>query len=220
MKDKFLENALKKVIDLKNVLFVTAQFTDKSYDIDIYCVVKNNEQSQVSIYKDHYWIEIFVDTWSNMIQKIKNYDEIAVGFITKMDLVESLSNIKYYHRAKKIIKKKYTLPEKRKRLLQYRIKVLSSKYFSAKSKVDKNFFAGQLLPHLIMAIFNKYGIWPQSPKKWINQIRILKKPESRQIIKIMNGTAKADSLINKLTSDFKGIYQIKDKKNNKITYLG
>ena len=219
MNIKLIKKELEKYIDLKNVLFITAQFTDTSYDIYIYCVVKDAEKSQVHIYKKDCWIEIFIDKWSDMVQKIKNYDEIAVGFIERMNFVETLSDKGSYKKAKKLIKRKYSLPIKRRSLLQYRIKVLSSKYFSATTNASKRFFIGQLMPHLIMAIFNKYGIWPHSPKKWIEQMKGLKKPESKQIINIIENNAKADNLITTLTYGFKGLRQLKDK-NNKITYLG
>lgn len=221
MKINWIDGELKKFVERKNILFVTAQFTDVSSDIDIYCVIKKGLKSQVHIYKRHNcWIEIFIDTWGDMAQKIKNYDEIAVSFVTRMDLVAHLSNDIYYRKALQLIKTKYRLPIKRKGLLQYRIKVLYSKYFSAIDNKNRKFFVGQLLPHLTLAVFEKYGIWPESPKKWIYQLEQIKKPESKQILKVLDGYAKVDNLIEIFTSDFKGIHLVKDKKNNKITYLG
>lgn len=221
MKINWVDRELKKFVEQKNILFATVQFTDKSSDIDIYCVVKKGLKSQVHIYKkNNYWIEIFIDTWEDMAQKIKNCDEIAVGFISRMDLINHLSSGIYYRKALRLIKIKYKLPIKRKKLLQYRIKVLASKYFSTVDNKNREFFVGQLLPYLIMAVFEKYGIWPESPKKWIYQLEQIKKSESKKILKVLDRRAKVDNLIKIFTSDFKGIHLIKDNKNNEITFLG
>ncbi|MDP3015425.1 MAG: hypothetical protein Q8N28_03405 [bacterium] len=221
MKINWIDGELKKFVERKNILFVTAQFTDKSSDIDIYCVVKKGLKSQIHIYKkNNYWIEIFIDVWEDMARKIENYDEIAVSFISRMDLVAHLSNDIYYRKALQLIKAKYKLPIKRKELLQYRIKVLASKYFSAIDSKNRNFFIGQLLPYLALAVFEKYGIWPESPKRWIYQLEQIKKPESKQILRVLKGDAKLDNLVKIFTSDFKEMHLVKDKKNNKITYLG
>lgn len=221
MKINWIDRELKKFVERKNILFVTAQFTDKSSDIDIYCVVKKGLKSQIHIYKkNNYWIEIFIDAWEDMTQKIENYDEIAVSFISKMDLVAHLSNDNYYRKALQLIKVKYKLPIKKKELLQYRIKVLASKYFSAIDSKNRDFFVGQLLPYLTLAVFEKYGIWPESPKKWIYQLEQIKKPESKKMLEVLDGHAKVDNLIKIFTSDFKGIHLMKDNKNNKTTFLG
>ncbi|MEK7534314.1 MAG: hypothetical protein AAB600_03145 [Patescibacteria group bacterium] len=221
MKTNWIEKELEKFVERGSILFVTAQGADKSSDIDIYCVIKNGLKSQIHIYKkNNCWIEVFIDTWDDMASKIKNFDEIAVGFISKMDPLARLSNVYYHRKALKLIGAKYKLPNERKRLLQYRIKVLASKYYSSVNEKNEHFFVGQLMPFLIMAVFSKYGVWPKSPKKWIWQLEQIKKPESKQLLKILDGKAKVDNLIEELTLDFEGISLEKNKENNKITYLG
>lgn len=216
-----IEKELVRFINPQNILFATFQSGGESSDTDIYCVCKSGTRAQVHIYKKGLeWVEIFIDPWEDMVAKIKNADEITVSFITRMNFMDGVGRKKYLDDAKKLVKKKYKLPSERKKLLQYRVKTLASKYFSARNHEMANFFQGQIQPHLIILIFEKYGVWPDSPKKWAKQLELIGKPESKLMLGILRGSAKADGLINKLTRTFSGITKFKDKRNNKLTYLG
>ncbi|TSC95361.1 MAG: hypothetical protein Athens101410_611 [Parcubacteria group bacterium Athens1014_10] len=221
MNTTFVKNELLSFVNLDNILFVTTQSIDISSDIDIYCVAKNNIKSQVHIYKKNgYWIEVFIDTWDDMRQKIKNNDEIVVGFILRMQLIEFLSNRNAFNDAVQLINDKYEIVQERKTILMYRIKVLSSKYLSATNTQTRSFFKGQLIPLFALIVFDKYGVWPESPKKWIEQLKRMKKTESRQIVQCIDSDENIDELIKISTKNFKGIHIEKDSENNKITYLG
>jgi len=209
-----------KFIPKKYILFITAQGTSvsRSSDVDIYCVANDKVKSRVHIFKDgNKRIEVFIDSWKDMVQKIKNFDEIAVGFITRMKLITGSS---YHENAKSLIKDKFYLPPKRLLLLQYRIVVIGSKYISAKDHIGRSFFKGQVIPYLMLALFEKNGIWPHSPKHWIEQLIAMNDADAKTILNAIHTNTDLTQLIKKYTISFRGIHLKKESKDNKITYLG
>lgn len=220
MKDHTIIKELKKFIPIKKVLFATAQSGSISSDVDVYCVVKNIAKSQAIIFKERgKLIEIFIDSWDDMVGKIKNYDEITVGFILRMKPIINGNN--FYNKAKLLIKKTFHLPPERLSRLQYRIKVIGSKYLSAKDPHSREFFRGQIMPYLIMALFSQYGVWPDSPKKWVFQLRSINAPDARLILKaLINKKINLKKIIYKFTINFPGLRVYREHGGNKLTYLG
>lgn len=126
-----MENLIQKYIfgsfNKENVKFINAQGIESGADFDIYCVADDSVKSSVKIFKnENHWVEIFIDTWSDMKSKISNSDEICVSFIK--DMRNIFDNISSLESAKALIPENFKLPVKRRNLIYYRIKVLYSKY--------------------------------------------------------------------------------------------
>ncbi len=201
----------------KDILFVNAQGLESGSDIDIYCVIRNNNNSSVKIFEiNGVWVEIFIDTWKDMETKISNADEICVSFITKMQNHYSSGNS--YKEATKLIPSKFRIPEKRKNILYYRIKVLLSKYLSSKSKQEKKYFKGQIMPILFLLAFSKIQKWPPSPKKWITALNQSNNSFVKNVLLSIDNEKEFVNLAKLCEKKFKGI-DIPNKINNSMTLL-
>lgn len=218
MDERYIVANVLKFIPRRHILFITAQDTSISSDVDIYCVISNKIKSQVHIFRDgNKQVEVFIDSWDDMVQKIKNFDEIVVSFIMRMKLIADNG---YYKKAKSLVKKKFHLPKNRLSLLQYRIAVIGSKYISAKDPLSRSFFKGQVISYLVLALLEKHGIWPQSPKRWIEQLKALNTADAKIILDAIQANADLTKVIKRFADGFKEIHLIKEGKDNKLTYLG
>lgn len=205
---------------LQNIHFITKQGLESGSDIDIYCVVKNSQESRVLIEeRDGIWSEMFIDSWNDMTEKIVNADEIVRNFIIDMPLLYTEDDS--HLRARALIPAQYALPIERRNLLYYRIKVLGSKYLSAVDARTQAFFRGQLYPHLALAIFDRYGLWPRGPKQWLRQLEEMGESESEALLQVLNDNAVIPrELIHMFADKFNGLDIKKAAGKNKITYLG
>ncbi|MGN7765834.1 hypothetical protein [Paenibacillus sp. 22594] len=208
-----MENILEKIkpyVSLSSVLFITSQHKD-SYDIDIYCVVKAGHSSfHLFQDEDGRWIELFVDSKKGMLRKINNVDEICINFITEMNLIygDRVYFDEIYNRAFDK-KKSYKLPEERKVLIKYRIKVLASKLHSTPADNQEHFILNALTYPLIQLILDEYSIFPASPKKWIIQLKeALPLPIFNDEVNalIERDRTQVLKLVEKYTSDFEFLH--------------
>lgn len=209
-----------RIVPKKKILFAIAQDLKRSSDLDVYCVVKNPYQSRVRIYKkNNIRVEIFLDSQNDLIQKIQNRDEIAAGFLKTFSLVRGLGDARYLSHAKKMLPKRYQLPHTRRSLLQYRIQVINSKYKYSKSSLSRDFFRGQLMPYLVLATLERHGVWPESPKNWIQQLQGLNYIDAKKLLRAWHKHRELQTVADEISSPFVGINLIKKKNQNKLTYL-
>lgn len=167
-----------KFVPKEEILLVLSNYRDKksnSSDIDIYCIT--TEESSVHLFynEENEWVEIFLDSISDVYKKIENIDEISINFIRELRL-EFGDNDLYYKLIAKtdIIVGNYCLPSKRKNLLKYRVKVLLSKYINPEpeqSITQQHFILNAITYPLIQLILENYKIFPASPKLWIRQLQ-------------------------------------------------
>lgn len=217
-----MENIIQKYIfeqfDKSKIRFINAQGLDEGSDYDIYCVVDDPIESTVQIFKNgNDWVEIFIDSWSDMRNKIENSDEICVSFIRDMRNVFNNNSLEY---AKAFIPKKFKIPQKRINLIYYRIKVLYSKYNGVDTENEKQYFKGLILQQLFMLTFDHTGIWPSSPKRWFYQMERMNDDFARKVIAAQNDTMLFRKICNEKENKFIGINIVKEGNDNQITFLG
>lgn len=217
-----MENILQKHIfeqlDKSKIRFINAQGLEGGSDYDIYCVVDDSIESTVRIFKDgNDWVEIFIDSWSDMKNKIENSDEICVSFIRNMRNVFDNNSFEY---AKTFIPEKFKIPQKRINLIYYRIKVLYSKYNGVSTEKEKQYFKGLILQQLFMLVFDHSGIWPSSPKKWFLQIERMNYDFARKVIIAQDDKILFEKICNEEESKFMGISIVKKSIDNQVTFLG
>ncbi len=200
-----------KIVDLVadiipkiKIIFITTQHGTSTSDVDVYCVASVRKSSVHVFFKNNRLYEIFIDSIENLKKKAKNRDEITFSFLHRMKLVYGNKTI--HKKFKNLFPKRYSMPEHRLQKLIYRIKVIGSKYTSSKNALSKNFFLGQLIQYFIMLEFHLNGIWPASPKKWIEQLNKMKTTTSKQLRRLIsNKNTNVDSLISEYTKNFKGL---------------
>jgi hypothetical protein len=201
----------------KYIRFINIQGVESGSDIDIYCVVSDSIKSKVIIFKENgIWIEIFIDNWSDMKRKIINYDEICVGLITSL---KNYWGEDYLKQAKKIIPERFRIPLQRKNIFYYRIKVLFSKYKSVLSLHEKNYFKNLIFQQLFMLAFDYSGRWPESPKKWFSQIKLINNSYTNKLISSFDKEEVFIKICKEEAQKFKGIKMIKESKNNQFTFI-
>lgn len=216
-----------KYVSPDDILVLTCVTPPVSSDIDIYCITKNTSSSIHMFYdQDGVWNELFVDNIADTYNKLQNVDEIIVNFLLDMDFIYG-NKLKYETLQKEAerVKNKYKLPQKRKDVVRYRIKVLSSKYFNPIKPVDslqQHFLLNSLNYYLVQLILENYHIFPSSPKKWILQLKE-KLPKQdldvlENLIKGQISSRKLKQLVNRYTMDLKTI-DIDKSKDNKITFI-
>ena len=200
-----------KIVDLvvdmvpkTKIIFITAQYGKSTSDVDIYCVA-DVRKSYVHIFlKNDRLYEIFIDSIKNLKKKAKNKDEITFSFLHRMRLVYGDKTV--HNNFNNLFPTRYSMPEYRLQKLIYRIKVISSKYTSSKNDLLRNFFLGQLIQYFIMLEFHLNGIWPASPKKWLEQLSQMNTATSKQLISLIaNKNTNVGSLILEYTKNFKGL---------------
>lgn len=216
-----------KIIDPEEILLITSNHRNgDSDDIDIYCITKG--KSFVRLFKDvsGNWVEIFVDNISDVYKKIENQDEIAINFIYEMDFMYGDKDLYENLRIKAYEKiKNYSIPEKRKCLLRYRIKVLFSKYIFSKKMRDEfqaRFILNAINYPLVQLIMEANGIFPSSPKRWISQLKEnLSSKDFLMVQTLINGTIEYETLkelCQKYTQDL-NLIEIDKSTNNETTFI-
>lgn len=167
---------VKKFIRSEEILLITSNIDSKNTsDIDIHCITTG--KSSVHLFKgaDNVWTEIFIDHIDDVYKKIENVDEIAINFIRELDFIFGDKNLhdELFIKIEKHILN-YKIPEKRKNIIKYRIKVLLSKYLnpiSQNDRIQQRFVLNSMNYPLIQLVFDYYKVFPSSPKKWIQQLR-------------------------------------------------
>jgi hypothetical protein len=203
---------------LQSIRAILAQDTDVSSDIDVYCLVDDHITSAVEIF-DYKGIpiEIFVDNLTSAKAKIANADEIAVSFLTRLPIVYA-DDTGTLDALRNAIPEKFCLPPRRRNLVFYRIKVLYSKYLSAKQQ-QKLFFKGQILPQLMSLSFDAAGLWPASPKKWHEQLASTKHPLALKVLEAHTDDAVFAEVCEDAIDHLQPISLTKPNGQNSITLL-
>jgi hypothetical protein len=217
-----MEHIVQKYIfdqfDKSKIKFINAQGLEKGSDYDIYCVVDDSIESRVQIFKDgNDWIELFIDNWSDMKNKLANSDEICASFITNMPNIFDTHSLES---AKMSIPEKFKLPQKRINLIYYRIKVLYSKYNGVATENEKQYFKGLILPHLFMLAFDHGGIWPASPKQWFTQISGMNDTFAQKVLAAQHNTTLFEEICTDAENKCIGISIVKKSSDNQMTFLG
>ena len=166
---KYLLDYFKDQIDLDQISFILLN-DQKSFDQDIYIVTKQN----VSFFKlwkhDGTWYEVFVDSEKVLHNKIENYDEIILNFMSQF-LFYYGDHERYqriYEMAIKA-KKNYVMSLIKRRKIQYRVKVLSSKMTG--DALNDTFIISSMAYPIAQLLLEKAGIMQCSPKFWTEKIR-------------------------------------------------
>lgn len=170
---------LNNFIDTDNVLLLLgnqSRLGKTSSDIDLYCIT-TKAPSAVHLFHNEagVWTELFIDTLDDVYKKINNVDEIAINFIRELEFISGDRQLytKLLEKTHPIVSR-YLLPRHRKNLLKYRAKVLFSKYLYNNSniaEVQKNFILNALSYPLVQLIMEYHGIFPSSPKRWLEQLK-------------------------------------------------
>ncbi|MEI6528592.1 MAG: hypothetical protein WCO10_02900 [bacterium] len=218
---------VKKYLKPEEIVLITSNYGGgQSSDIDIYCITTAKSAIYLFSNKDSVWIELFIDNIEDVYNKINNIDEIAINFIREMDFVYGDKSLfeALRTRTEKIVSN-YKIPERRKNIIKYRIKVLFSKYLSCdrnKNETQRKFIINSLSYPLIQLVLEYYNIFPSSPKKWIIQLKKrIPRRDFLDIQRLISGDA-GKNLIIRLYDKYVGkLGNIKlDKsKDNNLTFL-
>ena len=218
---------VRKFIDVNEVLFITSNINSRdSDDIDIYCVTKYRSSVHLFYNEENVWTELFVDRLEDALAKIENMDEIAINFIQEMEFLygdrELFGQLKF--KAEQSVLS-YSIPDDRKNIIKYRIKVLLSKYLNPNKKnteIQNRFIVNSLTYPLIQLILEHHGIFPSSPKKWMLQLEsALDKKEFNEISRFISGELDSQSVLN-LCSKYVGVLSainLDKSENNDTTFI-
>lgn len=171
-------NIVTKFVHEEEIIFIVSNFNDtksNSSDIDIYCVTTGKSFVNFFYNDKHEWVELFVDNIFDVYKKINNVDEIAINFIREFKFVfgDHKIYLELFNKTSLLVEN-YHLPQHRKNLLKYRIKVLLSKYIKPDTinhLAQENFIINAISYPLIQLILEYYAIFPSSPKRWILQLQ-------------------------------------------------
>lgn len=219
-----------KLVPPQKISFVLGDLEGSSRDsrdLDLY-VVQHDDLSSVEMYFDENgrWVEIFFDSTRDLMEKIANVDEISINFICSLPFV--WGDRRHYEQileAAKKCKSDYNLPEQRRNLLRYRVHVLYSKYLgvSPSLKMERGFFCNAINYPLIQLIMDSYGVFPESPKLWMQQLKeSIPTDEFNLLEKFILGAAsdaEVSSLVTKYTKNLKAISLKKPSQMNRLSIL-
>lgn len=218
---------VKRFVSPEEILFVTSNVDSKNTsDIDIYCITTGKSSAHLFYNESKVWIELFIDNLSDVHKKIENFDEIAINFIREMDFIYGDKDLFVELRAKtEQYALNYKIPEKRKNIIKYRIKVLLSKYLNPdkeSTEIQSKFILNSLTYPLIQLILEHYNIFPSSPKRWILQLKSkVTEEEFNRVSKFINGELDCKLLLN-MYSEYVGDVSAIDldkSQNNHITFI-
>ncbi|MGU9544576.1 hypothetical protein [Bacillus cereus] len=216
------------IVGKESILAIKTNSVSDSSDIDIYCIVKDNVKSSLHFFYDNnkIWNEIFIDNVTDVKRKIENVDEICINFLCDFPLIygkeESIYNIIKLAEKKK---RNYEIPLKRKKIIEYRIKVSASKLLNKKynlSKEQRQFLLNTINYPLIQLIFDYYKIFPKSPKLWIEQFRENIPAKDYQDIKLLLNGEISDEVLEGVLAKYCNVLDqitINDLGRNEGTYV-
>lgn len=220
---------LKDYVEENDILFVTWNKGRKnSADLDIYAIVKAPASSRVEMFYDEagLWHEIFIDTEDDLQKKIANFDEIALNFILELDFAYGDQNAykKYLDRAAAERDSFAEYPHRRLIILEYRIKVLHSKYKDpSNDALTKKFLLNSLNYHVVSLLLLKHNTLPSSPKRWITQLeKILPQRDKDLLLGLINGDINSEDLdewMKSLAGDLKSMSIDKSGSENDLTFI-
>lgn len=203
----YLLEYLKDQMDISQITFVLLNDCN-SYDQDVYIVTKQN----ISFFKlwkfNGIWYEVFVDSEQVLHNKLANRDEIIINFLNQFTFYYGNSE-KYYfmYSLAKDAKNQYSMSLNKKRKIQYRIKVLSSKVTG--DSLNDAFIISSMVYPIAQLLLEKSGVMQCSPKQWTKIIQT--KCDSyycNLFIKMLRQQILVDELqvlIDYLCDDFDGI---------------
>ncbi|ANS52257.1 hypothetical protein BM86_12390 [Bacillus thuringiensis] len=222
---------IEKVISLvgkEAILTIQTNSGANSSDIDVYCIVKDHVKSSLHLFYDSnkIWNEIFIDNISDVKKKIRNMDEICINFLCDFPLIygkeEDIDNIIKLAEKKK---DNYEIPLKRKKIIEYRIKVSAAKLLNKKytlSKEQRQFLLNIINYPLIQLIFDYHKLFPKSPKFWMDQFKSNLPETDYQNIKLLLSGEISDEVLEALLAKYCNALDqitIKDLGRNESTYV-
>lgn len=213
------------------VLLVTSnayETPQASSDIDIYCVTSGGISSVHMFHGvDGRWVELFIDTISDLRAKLENGDEIAANFIRELPLVSGDRALHEVLLAEATnLADRYALPGYRKNMLRYRVKVLWSKYDAVVGQhplAQERFLLNALSYPLLQLALEHHGVFPGSPKRWLVQLRsALPSAEFDELDRFLAHDCTRDDvarLCGKYAGDLEPIHIQKRPSQNRTTFL-
>lgn len=222
---------IEKVISIvgkESILAIKTNSGLNSSDIDVYCIVKDHVKSSLHLFYDSnkIWNEIFIDNISDVKRKIENVDEICINFLCEFPLIygkeEDISHMIKLAEQKKY---NYEIPLKRKKVMEYRIKVSASKLLNEEytlSTEQRQFLLNTMNYPFIQLIFDHYKIFPKSPKLWVEQLKENLSTKDYQDIKLLLIGEITDTSLKKLLTKYCNVLDqitIKDLGKNEGTYV-
>ena len=220
---------LKDYVEEKDILFVTWNKGRKnSADLDIYAIVKAPATSRVEMFYDEagLWHEIFIDTEEDLQKKLANFDEIALNFLLELDFAYGNESVykKYLDQAAVDRGRFAEYPHRRLIVLEYRIKVLHSKYKDpSNDALTKKFLLNTLNYYVVSLLLLKYNTLPSSPKRWITQLeKMLPQKDKDLLYGLIDGDIHSEDLdewMKSLTSDLKSMSIDKSGGENNLTFI-
>lgn len=173
-----LNKKIKESLDeTRDTLLFILQNNQKSFDNDFYCVFRGDSSSKTLMFSDESKVcnEIFIDNELDLNYKLDNYDEIIINFLSQMTFIEG--DIEIFNKYKEIAvfkKNNFDYPPERIWALKYRISTLFSKYknyIESSDELQSKFILNSLNYPLFLLILVSNQTTPDSPKKWIDQIK-------------------------------------------------
>lgn len=218
---------VKKYLKPEEILLITSNFgSNDSSDLDIYCVTSAKSSVHIFNNENSVWTELFIDSLDDLNKKIENMDEIAMNFIREMGLV--YGDRALFDNLRSKIERcvtNYKIPEKRKNLIKYRIKVLLTKYLKPNKdniETQSKFIINSLSYPLIQLALEHYNIFPSSPKKWILQLKNNIPTKEFDNIQIFIDGKADKTLVTELCEKYAGCLadiELDKDKNNDFTFL-
>ena len=174
------------------------------------------------------WVELFIDTLDDLRAKIGNMDEIAINFILEMPFVDGDRNaFDAVHAEVSELVRHYRLPPERRNLLRYRVKVLLSKYLTPEpgtGAAQAHLFVNAMSYPLVQLAFERHGIFPSSPRRWLSQLRDAMPSESFEALArfLAHGATRDEviALCDRYVGTLDPISINKPSSVNRITFLG
>jgi len=122
--------------------------------------------------RDRVWNELFIDNITDVRLKLSACDEICVNFLAEMKFVHGEAAV--WGRLRKEcldLKTHYVMSPRKRFLLEYRVKCLLSKLSRGGGPQQDRFIVSALTYPLLQLVFASHGIFPDSPKRWVCQLK-------------------------------------------------
>jgi hypothetical protein len=216
---ELMRRHLRRYVAPNEILFATGQGLSSSHDYDIYCVTRGPSKPLVHIYKEEgVWIEIFIDDWATLTEKIANYDEIVASYVRRFAAIGGVGDDVHLAQARSLLPARYKLPPARRNLILYRLLVLQGKYLEA-GPDEHQLFRGPLLLNLCMLTFDALGQWPGSPKMWAHDLRENRSGPAIALVDALIDDQAMLQLLATYLQEISDIHLVRDS-NPVLTFLG
>lgn len=165
---EYLLDYFKDELDISRLSFILLN-NQHSFDQDIY-IVTSEDISFFRLWQhEGIWYEVFVDSEKVLNNKLNNQDEIIINFMNQFTFY--YGDTEKYQAAHVLAESalnNYCMSQMKKRKVQYRIKVLSSKMTG--DVMNDSFVMSSMVYPIAQLLLDKAGVMQCSPKFWTRLI--------------------------------------------------